>query len=94
MEHLDTQKDVESFVEEQKNNVTNKIIFEDKKDKDEDVKRASLTSLDNLPVLVLEEKKILGKSMLSESIFYIEEEYFSWMLSNKVSKIIFREIKS
>lgn len=29
MEHLDTQKDVEFFVEEQKNNQSNRIIVED-----------------------------------------------------------------
>lgn len=29
MEHLDTQKDVELFVEEQKNNQSNRIIVED-----------------------------------------------------------------
>ena len=42
----------------------------------------------------LEEKPILGKSMLSESIFYIEEEYFSWMLSNKVNMLLHSATKN
>jgi hypothetical protein len=33
---------------------------------------------------VIVDKPVLGKSMLSESILYVEEEYFTWMLSNKV----------
>ncbi len=33
MEHLDTQKDVEAFVEEQKNNTSNRIIVEEIKEK-------------------------------------------------------------
>lgn len=31
--------------------------------------------------------------MLSESILYVEEEYFTWMLFNKVMMSLLREIK-
>ena len=34
MEYLDTQKDVEGFVEEQKNNQNNRILAEEKKDRE------------------------------------------------------------
>lgn len=34
MEYLDTQKDVEAFVDEQRNNQNNRIIVEEKRDKE------------------------------------------------------------
>ena len=34
----------------------------------------------------LHQKKLLGKSMLNESLLNVEEDYFSWMLSNKKNK--------
>ena len=34
----------------------------------------------------LYQKKLLGKSMLNESLHNVEEDYFSWMLSNKKNK--------
>ena len=80
MEGLDTQKDVESFVEESKNNQNSKIVDERR---DED-------SNEN----IIQSKKIVGKSMLSNSLLYVDEEYFSWMLFNKVLIIVYREIKS
>ena len=66
MEHLDTQKDVEAFVEEQKNNPSNRIIIEEKKDKEDEPKRTSFNSSDSIVIgSMLEEKRIVGKSILS-----------------------------
>ena len=66
MEHLDTQKDVEAFVEEQKDSPSNRIIIEEKKEKEDEPKRISLNSSDTIVTsTMLEEKKIVGKSILS-----------------------------
>ena len=66
MEHLDTQKDVEAFVEEQKDNPSNRIIIEEKKEKEDEPKRISLNSSDTIVTsTMLEQKKIVGKSILS-----------------------------
>ena len=66
MEHLDTQKDVEAFVEEQKNNPSNRIIIEEKKDTEDEPKRTSFNSSDSIVTgSMLEEKRIVGKSILS-----------------------------
>ena len=70
MEHLDTQKDVEIFVEEQKGNGAHRIMPEEKRE--DEPKRVSLSNLDAIYCDKLEEKPVLGKSMLSESILYVE----------------------
>lgn len=56
--------------------------------------RKATNNVQETPLNCLEEKPILGKSMLSESIFYIEEEYFSWMLSNKVKMWLLSAIRN
>lgn len=80
MEYLDTQKEIEIFVEEGKNSNSNRIVSEDKPE--EDTKRSSQSESSNEYQIQL--KKMLGKSMLSNSLLHVDEEYFSWMLFNKV----------
>lgn len=42
----------------------------------------------------LDEKKVIGKTMLGESIYYVEEGYFEWMLTNKVIHLLVRKTRS
>jgi hypothetical protein len=76
MEHLDTQKDVEVFTEQSKATTENRIVAEAG---EEEGKRTPPDAA------ALQLKTMVGKSMLSESLFYVEEEYFTWMLTNKVT---------
>lgn len=87
MEYLDTQKEIEIFVEEGKNSNSNRIVSEDKPE--EDIKRSSQSESPNEYQIQL--KKMLGKSMLSNSLLHVDEEYFSWMLFNKVVLSLWRK---
>jgi hypothetical protein len=75
MEHLDAQKDVEIFAEQSKGSTENRIVAEAG---EEEGKRTPADAG------ALQLKSTVGKSMLNESLFYVEEEYFAWMLANKV----------
>ena len=90
MEGLDTQKDVEVFNEEQRENVNNRVVPDTREEKEESRKvrrrRSSQGSMEALVADELEKKKVLGKSMLNESLLNVDEDYFSWMLHNKKNK--------
>lgn len=47
-----------------------------------------VSSIDTSIEYVIQTKKLLGKSMLSNSLLHVDEEYFSWMLFNKVINLI------
>lgn len=58
----------------------------EEKEKDKEEEPAKKNTRDIYPEKNgLQLKKVIGKSLLSESIFYVEEEYYNWILSNKVS---------
>lgn len=63
----------------------------DEYEKEDDLKRASLPSIETPNSSVLEQKRLLGKSLLSQSLFNVEEDYFSLILFNKVRKYVRRK---
>lgn len=89
MEYLDNQKEVEIFVEEYKHSTTNRIITDD-----EEAKRNASFNEAGFGDCVLQPKRIVGKSMLSNSLLHVDEEYFSWMLFNKVESALSRKTRN
>ena len=42
----------------------------------------------------LQKKDLVGKSMLKESLLYVDEDYFGWMLHNKKNNQLLGVIRS